>query len=173
MPEKVGQNPNICLFWGVKNATVQYLHFLGVSTIFCCPGAVDKHCPDLGEVQYAQLLWGKIAAISNTKTENDVSTLRCSCKQLLMPAGEENIHPSTWSCDIQYWPSITNLLEENYNFGSAVACSWKHCHCHPKGPYYGDWVHIGTFLAFSLSHKLIGTPKLWNRDPIGTQLFVK
>ena len=58
--------------------------------------------PDLGEVQYAQLLWGKIAAISNTKTENDVSTLRCSCKQLLMPAGEENIHPSTWSWDIQY-----------------------------------------------------------------------
>ena len=77
-----------------------------------------------------------------------MSTLRCSCKQLLMPAGEENIHPSTWSCDIQYWPSITNLLEENYNIGSAVACSWKHCHCHPKGPYYRDWVHIGTFLAF-------------------------
>ena len=22
---------------------------------------------------------------------------------------------------------ITNLLEENYNIGSAVACSWKHC----------------------------------------------
>ena len=29
-----------------------------------------------------------------------------------------------------------------------MACSWKHCHCHPKGPYYRDWVHIGTFLAF-------------------------
>ena len=44
--------------------------------------------------------------------------------------------------------SITNLLEENYNIGSAVACSWKHCHCHPKGPYYRDLVNKGTFLAF-------------------------
>ena len=35
------------------------------------------------------------------------------------------------------------------------------------------WGRIQSETPITLSLKLIGTPKLWDRDPIGTQLFVK
>ena len=123
-----------------------------------CTTSMGKNCSYL---KYKNWKWCVYPALL-LQTITDASRRRKYSPQHLSPGPEMyNIDPvlsGSWNVPDFLLPPhtasltahlrITNLLEENYNIGSAVACSWKHCHCHPKGPYYRDWVHIGTFLAF-------------------------